>query len=138
MAELVEIKYPAGQLTIDPEAFFGSATKVTVFRKLVKLSIKSDTDYGTNAIETWRTALNQQFELLKLVCTESEYKRKIKKKLEKYKEILEGYAVQKCENCYHNKICIDGVDYKAAQKCRNYKGEALIAELTLKERDTNA
>lgn len=90
MAELVEIKYPAGQLTVDPEAFFGCSTRVTVFRKLVKLSIKSDIDYGTNAVETWRTALNQQLELLKLICIESDYKRKIKKKLEKYKEILGG------------------------------------------------
>lgn len=90
MAELVEMKYPAGQLTVDPEKFFGSATKVTKFRKLVKLSIKSDIDYGTNAIETWRKALNEQFELLKLIRIDSEYKRKTKKKLEKYKEILGG------------------------------------------------
>lgn len=53
---------------------------------------------------------------------------------ESYEEDCSGEVAKmaKCESCYHNKICINGVNYKDAQKCRNYKNKALIAELPCK------
>lgn len=29
----------------------------------------------------------------------------------------------KCEKCIHNKICIDGANYKNAEACRNFVNE---------------
>lgn len=33
----------------------------------------------------------------------------------------------KCEHCIHKKICIDGANYRNAEKCRNFINENDIA-----------
>lgn len=35
----------------------------------------------------------------------------------------------KCEKCYHNKVCINGANYKNAESCIHFKDKELIAEL---------
>lgn len=42
----------------------------------------------------------------------------------------------KCENCYHRKVCINGANYKSVKECKQYKSEAMIAELPFKTGDT--
>ena len=37
--------------------------------------------------------------------------------------------MSKCNNCYHNKVCIDGANFKSADNCRQYKDKSLIVEL---------
>lgn len=41
-----------------------------------------------------------------------------------------------CENCYHRKVCINGANYKSVKECKQYKSEAMIAELPFKTGDT--
>ena len=31
--------------------------------------------------------------------------------------------MSKCNNCYHNKVCIDGANYKTAESCKHYVPE---------------
>lgn len=44
--------------------------------------------------------------------------------------------MSKCNNCYHNKVCVDGANFKSADNCRQYKDKSLIAELTCNPGDT--
>ena len=37
--------------------------------------------------------------------------------------------MSKCNYCYHNKVCIDGANFKSADNCRQYKDKSLIVEL---------
>ena len=37
--------------------------------------------------------------------------------------------MSKCERCYHNKVCIDGANYKNVETCNHFKDKELIAEL---------
>ena len=37
--------------------------------------------------------------------------------------------MEKCKNCYHRKVCIDGANYKNSENCRQYKDKSLIMEL---------
>ena len=41
----------------------------------------------------------------------------------------------KCERCYHNKVCINGANYKNAESCIHFKDKDLIAELPCKAGD---
>jgi len=41
-----------------------------------------------------------------------------------------------CERCYHNKVCIDGANYKNVATCNHFKDKDLIAELPCKVGDT--
>lgn len=58
---MIEIKYYNGEMLIDPQYYFdsGNAT-VGKFRKIIKLSAESDLIYGTNAIEAWIAAVNEE------------------------------------------------------------------------------
>lgn len=40
--------------------------------------------------------------------------------------------MNKCEKCYHKKVCINGANYKNAGECNHYKDENLIVELPCK------
>ena len=40
-----------------------------------------------------------------------------------------------CERCYHNKVCINGANYKNAESCIHFKDKALITELPCKVGD---
>ena len=37
--------------------------------------------------------------------------------------------MSKCNNCYHNKVCIDGANYKNAENCRQYVPAADLQEV---------
>ena len=37
--------------------------------------------------------------------------------------------MSKCNSCYHNKICIDGANYKTAENCRHYIPAADVQEV---------
>ena len=41
----------------------------------------------------------------------------------------------KCERCYHNKVCINGANYKNVETCNHFKDKDLIAELPCKVGD---
>ena len=52
----------------------------------------------------------------------------------------------KCSKCYHKKVCIDGANYRFAEKCKNYVpedfGKSVFlsreeAEGALEEREKN-
>ncbi len=47
-----------------------------------------------------------------------------------------GSTMAKCENCFHNKVCINGANYRNAGECRQYIDESLIVELPCKVGDT--
>lgn len=38
----------------------------------------------------------------------------------------------KCEKCYHNKVCINGANYKNVETCNHFKDKSLIVELPCK------
>lgn len=40
--------------------------------------------------------------------------------------------MSKCEKCYHNKVCINGANYKNVETCKHFKDKDLIAELPCK------
>ena len=37
--------------------------------------------------------------------------------------------MSKCNNCYHNKVCIDGTNYKTAESCKHYVPAADVQEV---------
>ncbi len=37
--------------------------------------------------------------------------------------------MSKCNNCYHNKICIDGANYKTAEICKHYMPAADVQKV---------
>ena len=37
--------------------------------------------------------------------------------------------MSKCNNCYHNKVCIDSANYKNAENCRQYVSEKDVQEV---------
>lgn len=37
--------------------------------------------------------------------------------------------MSKCNNCYHNKVCIDGANYKTAESCKHYVSAADVQEV---------
>ena len=37
--------------------------------------------------------------------------------------------MSKCERCYHNKVCINGANYKNVETCKHFKDKDQIAEL---------
>lgn len=37
--------------------------------------------------------------------------------------------MSKCNNCYHNKVCIDGANYKTAKSCKHYVSAADVQEV---------
>ena len=37
--------------------------------------------------------------------------------------------MSKCNNCYHNKVCIDGANYKTAENCKHYVSTADVQEV---------
>ncbi len=41
----------------------------------------------------------------------------------------------KCERCFHNKVCIDGANYKNSENCKHFKDKDLIEELPCKVGD---
>lgn len=41
-----------------------------------------------------------------------------------------------CEKCIHKKVCIDGANYKNADKCEKFADEELILRLPCKLGDT--
>ena len=43
--------------------------------------------------------------------------------------------MNKCNKCYHNKVCLDSANYKNAEKCSQFKDKSLIVELPCKIND---
>lgn len=43
--------------------------------------------------------------------------------------------MNKCNKCYHNKVCLDSANYKKAEKCSQFKDKSLIVELPCKAGD---
>ena len=37
--------------------------------------------------------------------------------------------MSKCNNCYHNKVCIGGANYKTAENCKHYVSAADVQEV---------
>ena len=37
--------------------------------------------------------------------------------------------MSKCNNCYHNKICTDGANYKTVKSCKHYVTAADVQEV---------
>lgn len=37
--------------------------------------------------------------------------------------------MSKCNNCYHNKVCIYGANYKTAESCKHYVSEYDVVEV---------
>lgn len=44
--------------------------------------------------------------------------------------------MNKCNKCYHNKVCLDSANYKNAEKCSQFKDKSLIVELPCRVWDT--
>ena len=86
--QAVEIKYYEGQITIHPKTFYESGG-IGAFRKIVKLSVKSDLIYGTKAVETWRNTLYDAVNNLKDIENPTKAEERRKGKLEKFVLILE-------------------------------------------------
>lgn len=84
----IEIKYASGKMTINAEVFLDSGG-VAAFRKLVKMSGKSDTAYGTNTISEWNTVISKEISLSENMSDKSKVQERRKNKLEKFKFILE-------------------------------------------------
>ena len=40
-----------------------------------------------------------------------------------------GLTMSKCNNCYHNKVCIGGANYKTAESCKHYVSAADVQEV---------
>ncbi|MGN1134461.1 MAG: hypothetical protein ACI4RN_08435 [Oscillospiraceae bacterium] len=38
-------------------------------------------------------------------------------------------TMYKCSKCYHKKVCIDGANYRFAEKCKNYVPEKDVQEV---------
>lgn len=39
--------------------------------------------------------------------------------------------MNKCNKCYHNKVCLDSANYKKAENCSQFKDKSLIVELCI-------
>ena len=89
--QVIEIKYHEGQITIHPDCFYVDMG-ITAFRKLIKLSVKSDLIYGTDAIGKWRNTLYNAINDLKNTKNPTKAEERRKGKLEKFKQILEKYT----------------------------------------------
>lgn len=91
---MVEIRYPEGSIEIYPAEFFKTGG-IRAFRKLVKMSAKSDAIYGTNAIKEWKKAVSAELFILEHSAAGDKAQERIKNKLEKFKNILEEYEAHK-------------------------------------------
>lgn len=40
-----------------------------------------------------------------------------------------GLTISKCNNCYHNKVCINGANYKTTESCKHYVSAADVQEV---------
>ena len=89
--QVIEIKYHEGQITIYPDHFY-TDMNITAFRKLIKLSVKSDLNYGTDAIGKWRDTLYSAIKGLKTAENPTKAEERRKEKLEKFRRILEKHT----------------------------------------------
>ena len=86
---MIEIKYPEGHLEIYLEEFFKTGS-VRTFRRLLKMSVRSDMIYGTNLIAEWKRAVNEELLLLDKSWVRGKPCKRRKQKLEKLKFLLEA------------------------------------------------